>query len=329
MRFAVDVNALQNPYPQDASRQWAVSRNPRQTVSFGREDLELLRGAIDTHVHAAPDVAPRIMDEMETALEAKKMGMRGLIFKSGYTVNAGRMLYVNKAVPEVKSIGGVVLNPPVGGLNPYAVETTIKLGGRIVWMPTIFSEEHFRYLRRKDALLPYVTMAKKTKMPEKGLTIVDGDDGILPEVEEILGLIADANVILATGHLSPKEIRLLVDEAFKRNVKKIVITHPQNAIPNLSLEEQVELAEKGAYLEHCFLETSPMWRNASIEDIAASIEKATPERCVLATDFGQIHHPPPPEGLRMFIRSLLEVGVGYEDIEKMVKHNPAKLLDLD
>jgi predicted metal-dependent TIM-barrel fold hydrolase len=112
-------------------------------------------------------------------------------------------------------------------------------------------------------------------------------------------------------------------------VKKILVTHPHNEVPSLSLEVQLEFARKGAYLEHCFLPTTPMFFNARIQDVIEVIRKAGPERCVIATDFGQVFNPSPAEGLRMFILGLMNQGITREEIDIMVRKNPAKLLGLD
>lgn len=286
--------------------------------------MEVLEGAIDLHFHATPDLHDRLLDEVEIAKEARAAGMRALLSKAHYGINAARMYYVNKAVPGIHTFGGVVLNPAVGGLNPAAVEAAIKFGGKEVWMPSIFSEAHIKHFRGT-----YKTMPGKVKWPEKGLSILDREGNLLPAVKEILDMIAEANIILGTSHCSAEESRVLIDEALRRGVKKILITHPHNEVPNLSREVQLEFTQKGAYLEHCFLPTTPMFFNARIHDVIEVIRLVGPERCVLATDFGQVFNPSPVEGLRMFILSLMNQGITSAEIDIMVRRNPAKLLDLD
>jgi hypothetical protein len=285
---------------------------------------ELMDGAIDLHLHATPDLQARILDEIDLAREARNAGMRALLSKCHYAMNSDRMYYVSKAVSEVEAFGGVVLNTPVGGLNPSAVEAAIKYGGKAVWMPSIFSDAHIRHF--SDT---YRAMPGPVSLPEKGITVIDKDGKLLPVVNEILEMVAEADIILSTSHLSMKEQRLVVREARKAGVKKILITHPHNEVPDLSLEEQVELVEMGAILEHCFLPTMPMFVNARIDDIIEVINRVGPENCVMATDFGQIFHPSPVEGMRMFISSLLAKGMSPEAIEIMVKKNPSKLLGLE
>jgi hypothetical protein len=286
--------------------------------------MEVLEGAIDLHFHATPDLHDRLLDEVEIARDAREAGMKAVLSKAHYGINASRMYYVSKAVPGIHTFGGVVLNPAVGGLNPSAVEAAIAFGGKEVWMPSIFSDAHIKHFKGT-----YGTMPGRVKWPEKGISILDSEGKLLPTVKEILDMIAGANIILGTSHCSAEESRILIDEAFRRGVKKILVTHPHNEVPSLSLEVQLEFARKGAYLEHCFLPTTPMFFNARIQDVIEVIRKAGPQRCVLATDFGQVFNPSPVEGLRMFILGLMNQGITREEIDIMARKNPAKLLGLD
>lgn len=286
--------------------------------------MDVLEGAIDLHFHASPDLHDRLLDEIEIAHEAREAGMRALLYKDHYGINANRMYYVRKAVPGIHAFGGVVLNPSVGGINPHAVEAAIAFGGKEVWMPSIFSDAHISHFRGTYAALP-----GRVRWPEKGVSILDGDGKLLPEMKEVLDMIAQADIILGTSHCSVEESRILVDEAFRRGVKKILITHPHNEIPNLPLADQLEFARKGAYLEHCFAVTTPMFFNARIQDLVEAIRKAGPDRCVLASDLGQVCNPSPVEGLRIFVLGLMSLGITREEIDTMVRKNPAKLLGLD
>lgn len=285
---------------------------------------DVLEGAIDLHFHAAPDLHDRPLDEIEIARDARKAGMRALLSKDHYGINASRMHYVNKAVPGIHAFGGVVLNPAVGGLNPSGVEAAIAFGGKEVWMPSIFSDAHIRHFGGTYAALP-----GKVKWPEKGISVLSAEGKLLPVVKEILDMIAQADIILGTSHCSEEESRILLDEAVRRGVKKVLITHPHNVVPNLSLESQLEFARKGAYLEHCFAATTPRFFNARVQDVYEVIREAGPERCVIATDLGQIGNPSPVEGLRTFIVELMNLGMTREEIDVVVRRNPAKLLGLD
>jgi hypothetical protein len=81
-----------------------------------------LRGLIDFHTHAAPDVFGRAVDDEELASLAAGREMEAVVFKSHVTITADRAWLCRKHVPGVKIFGGVTLNRAVGGLNPQAVE---------------------------------------------------------------------------------------------------------------------------------------------------------------------------------------------------------------
>jgi hypothetical protein len=281
-------------------------------------DWELIAGSIDMHCHAAPDFHPRIADELELLRDARSHGMRGIVSKSHYSPNASRLNLVNSQVDGARCYGGIVLNPPVGGLNPCAVETSIRFGGKVVWMPSFYSREHLRCFPQFKGVV---------QGPADGITILK-DGGLAQEMHEILDLIANNNVILGTSHCSKEEIAVLVEQATKHKVKKIVVTHPYCPVPDLSLAEQEELVRKGAFLELCLYTAMPISGKVSIQDFARTIKKVGADHVVLATDFGQPFHPTPAEGMRLFCTSLLAVGVHKEEIDTMTKKNPSYLLDL-
>jgi len=283
-----------------------------------RRDSDILHKAVDMHVHAAPDLHPRLMNELEVLEDAKTYGLRAIVSKSHYCMNSDRTALISSMIEGIQCFGGVVLNPSVGGLNPAAVEAAIRYGGKEIWMPSFYTKAHFENFPAMKAMV-------KARM--EPITILQ-DGKILPEVHEILDLIAQADVILGTSHCSGEELKVLVPEAFKQGVKKVVITHPHNWVPNLSLEQQKELAEQGAYLELCLYSAMPISDRATIHDFARSIKTVGPDRVVLATDFGQPYHPTPGEGMRIFCENLLAVGIDRRDIEIMIRENPAYLLDL-
>src|SRR5438067_1280976 len=168
-----------------------------------------LTGTIDFHLHTAPDVRPRKLDDFEAARQAAARGMRAILLKSHVTLTADRAALAEQAVPGVRVFGGLALNAPVGGLNPAAVEIALAMGAAQIWMPTESAA------------------AEPQPKPAPGLSIL-GEAGLKPEVLAILRLIAEHNAILGTGHLSPAEIIQLVPAARDAGVRKIVITHPEH-----------------------------------------------------------------------------------------------------
>ncbi len=294
-----------------------------------RKDLNLLKGAIDLHVHSAPDLFNRSLDHIELAEQAREAHLRAVVLKCHFSMTPFRAYLAKKVVGgEVDIFGGIVLNQFVGGLNPFAVDVAIKAGAKIVWMPTISSKNHLRYYGGQVYNAQKMTKGMLKPLKE-GISPLDRRGELLPEAKEILDMVAEADIILATGHLSAKESEILVREAKEIGVKKILINHPEFEVVNMSMEDQKKMAKMGAYLEHTFLQLTPMWHTLSPDAFAEIIGKVGTEHSILATDLGQIHNPPPVEGMRVFIQILLEKGMNPQDIEIMVKKNPAKLLNLE
>ncbi|MCF8143958.1 MAG: hypothetical protein K9N21_08575 [Deltaproteobacteria bacterium] len=295
---------------------------------------DLMVGACDFHIHAGPDVAPRQQDLVEVATDACESGMRVLAFKDHNTATADRVNLAKKFVPDsVTLIGGIVLNYAVGGFNPEAVEQALLLGAKIVWMPSMDASltiEKVHVSQETPWLLPFV----KLRQPEKGLSVLNqwpsGDD-IRSEVKEILKLIAEKNAILDTCHLSAHECALLIDEALNIGVERIIVTHPNCSVNPMTIDEQKELAAKDdrIYLNYAFLPCMPLFDRQHPKRIAEMMDAVGFDRCLIFSDFGQMVNPPPVEGYKMFIASLLAVGVGIEDIKKVASRNPGRLLNLD
>jgi stage V sporulation protein SpoVS len=293
------------------------------------EELDLLNGAYDLHVHTGPDVLARKLDDLDMAERIKKAGMKGYGIKSHYFCTAERAKLVNKAHPEIKAIGAISLNHSVGGLNPMAVEMAARDGAKIVWMPTFdAANEHAHFEKFKPEKLPYwaklfLEMKEQGKMPD-GITILE-DSSLKKSVLEILDIIAHYNMILATAHLSKQEIFALVREAVNRNIKKIVVTHPNFPSVHLSKEEQKQLAELGAYMEYCF--TTPHSKKTTWEEVYEQIRYVGPERSILSTDLGQPDGPFPEEGLLTFVTNLLKNGFKAEEVRRMTIENTGYLAE--
>ncbi len=272
---------------------------------------EFIKGAYDLHVHSSPDIVPRKKNDIELAREAKDAGMRGILIKNHYVETSSRAALVKEVVNDISVYGGIVLNLSIGGLNPYAVEISLKLGAKEVWMPTVDSLNHRCKSGKKD-----------------GLYVLDEKGRLKKEVYEILELIATFNVILGTGHLSTPEIFVLVDEAAKLKVRKILITHPEFWITSISVEKQIELRKKGVFFERCYYSsTLSSDRKVEFNQIIDHINKVGFESTIISTDLGQKGNPNPVEGLKIVVSNLLKAGVAACKIKKMVRDNPRYLIE--
>jgi hypothetical protein len=221
---------------------------------------------------------------------------------------------VRKEVPGIEIFGGIALNRTVGGVNPAAVDrmTRVKGGwGRVVWMPTFDAENQVRYAKENR---PYVPVSRNGKL--------------LPEVLVVLSIIAKQNLTLATGHSSPDEDLMLIREAKRAGVKRIVVTHAMLPPVRMTVEQMQEAAKLGAYLEFVYNALIGPNKVFEIEEYAAAIRKVGPEHCILSSDLGQAGNPLHPDGLAVFFRALQAQGFSGQEIDRMSKMNPARLLGL-
>jgi hypothetical protein len=286
---------------------------------------ELLRGAYDTHMHISPDVVERKIDDITLARRFAELGMDGFVLKSHYGSTAERASVVRAAVPETNALGAIALNRAVGGINPLAVEIAAREGARTVWLPTVDSvnESHERETP-PGAKVP-VWVKLQLDLREQGIEIppvpvVDENDGtVLPELREVLGVIARHNMLLATGHLSRDEIFAVLDAALEEGVRDIVITHPEFPSQDLSVDDQRALADKGALLERCF--TTPHTGKVTWERWIENIRATGPEHSVLSTDLGQVFNPPVEDGMALMVDRLLEAGFEDEEVYVMAVVN--------
>lgn len=290
---------------------------------------ELIQGAYDLHVHSAPDVMPRKMDDLEMAQRVLKSGMKGYAIKSHYFCTADRAKLLNTMYPEINLVGTISLNNTVGGLNPVAVELAARNGAKLIWMPTCDStneQEHFK--KSKHDKLPYWAKLQM-ELVEQGKTTTSIsilENGQLKKsVLEILETVAQYGMILTTGHLGKEETYALVKAAVNRKIKKIIITHPDFPSTYYSKEEQKELADLGAYMEHCF--TTPYTNKTTWENVFEQIRYVGPKNCTLATDLGQPANPYPDEGMLMFATKLVENGFTKEEVRQMTVINPTYLVE--
>ncbi len=277
--------------------------------------FELIKGAIDVHIHIPPDPnRRRRLTAYEVVSQAKEAGMRGVVLKSHDYVTTPVTYLLQQLVTGIEIFGGLALDEEVGGLNPHAVEMAGKIHTRIVWMPTFSSE----------------CDVKKRKLPGKGISILDSQGKILPVVTDILQRIKKYEMTLATGHISTAEIFALLDEAQRIGIQRTIITHPMSVSfgCSASLEEQKKMVRQGVFIEHCFIATMPTGDRTDPQRIADAMRAVGPEHCIMSTDFGQIFNPPPVEGMRMYVETMLRCGITEEEIITMVKRNPARALGL-
>lgn len=292
-------------------------------LRFNNQVLGLLEGAIDLHIHSAPDVYPRILNDVELAFQARDMGMRAIAIKNHFVPTADRA-QVASEVTGFQVFGGIALNLTIGGINVLAVDTALKLGARIVWLPTLHAR---RFLQNKSHV---AHLAGELGDDLQGIYLLNEDGSVKQELHPIFKLIADKDAILATGHVTPLEARAAVRDAAAAGVKKIVVTHPLASFLNYSVEEMKEMLDLGAtYLEHVYNDTTrqvahPITREALFEGIS----KIGADHCIMSTDSGQWLNPVPVQQMGIYIQDMLKFGLSERDIRTMVADNPARSLGI-
>lgn len=290
---------------------------------------ESLQGAYDLQVHVAPDVIERRIDDIDLAKEFLAHGLRGFVLKSHYIPTPERAKVVSKAIPGISAFGAITLNHSVGGINPVAVEIAGRSACKIVWMPTVdAANETAGRVDGPNTKLPFWANIQRELaaigIAPPPLSVLHANGEVSAATRTCLSLIAKYEMIVATGHLGRAEIFKLVRAAREAGVEKIVVTHAEFPSQNLSAEEQVELAEMGALIEHCF--TTMHTGKAPWDVVMASIRKVGVERCLLSTDLGQTINPPVAEGFALFAQRLLEGGFSVDQIRRMAVANPTSIV---
>jgi len=288
----------------------------------------IMTGAIDSHVHSGPGIFDRTGDSFDFARQARAYGMRAIVLKNHQGITSDRAMLVNKVIPDITILGGVVLNRYVGGINPHAVEIAIRFGAKIVWMPTQWAQHHINVFGKPEYKHMKQTAAV-ADVEKKGISIFDQNGKITPETIKVLEIIKKNNVALATGHLTKEEIIALVDEAYKMGIKKIILTHVTfRELWTWTVEEQKELIKKGVMIEHVALYSLKNRFLVSAKEVAYMINQVGYENVMISSDCGQMNIPYPAEGLRMFIRMLLEEGISEQALHYMLKDSHIKVLGL-
>lgn len=290
---------------------------------------ELVRGAVDYHIHVAPDFVDRRITDVALARRCLETGQAGFGLKSHYNPTAERAQVVAEAVEGVTVLGSITLNRSVGGLNPLAVEIAAREGARIVWFPTVSSvnEQHEVLQADPEGKVP-VWVKFELSLREAGLEcapvpVVDDRGALLPDAHEVLEVIARHGLVLCTGHLSRDEIFTLVDAAVEKGIEQIVVTHPEFPSQDISAADQIALADKGAVMERCF--TTTFTGKAPWERSFEATRAVGAERTVFSTDLGQKFNPPVEDGMALMADRFLEAGFAEDEVRTMAVANTRRL----
>ncbi|MGE0653271.1 MAG: DUF6282 family protein [Alphaproteobacteria bacterium] len=302
--------------------------NERGAAGGGDREAEiadLLVGAVDLHCHSGPAAFPRLLDHYEAMQDASAARFDAILYKDHFYPGMPHAILLEKLFPEakVRLFSGVALNNALGGINPHAVDHAVKLGGKIVWMPTFSAANHIDKSATETKNYP---KSANPMLPPIPLTVLDENDRLTAATNEVLDVIAAGDIILAGGHLNVREQKIMFAEAKRRGVKKMLVNHPTYVI-GCSDEDMLELTRMGVVLEHsiCML-IECKGRKHTPDEVAHLIRLVGVDSTVLGSDLGLVGMPRPVEGYREIVRILLDLQFSHDEIRKLVGGNARALL---
>jgi hypothetical protein len=315
---ALSVYYGQGPLLAQASPKahWEPYKAQKPTPSVDQKLADpVLAGAIDLHAHHGPDAYDRQWDAFEVVKLARERGLRAVVLKNHWTETAGLAQLIRKyGTQGIEVFGSVTLDTPVGGVNPMALRYMADVEGnwgRIVWMPTHDSEHEVNYYKE--------TRAK---------AVASRNGQLIPEVFEVLDLIKERNLTLATGHLTPAEVLMVMAEAKKRGITRIIVTHPMLGpqFTEMSLPQMQEAVKLGGAIE---ITAGTLFREGPARARATEAIKALGTQNVfVSSDSGLVGTPNHPDALAMAARVLRAAGLSEQDLNRMFKETPARLIGL-
>lgn len=285
----------------------------------------LLKGAVDLHIHSGPSLHPRKIDHIEALRAADAAGMRAILLKDHYypTMPIATMLNDNMD-KATKVLSAIVLNHPLGGLNPSAVDYALKQGARIVWMPTAHAKNHIEKTAT-DLKGKFPENQKKT-LEAEGMMLVDGKGVVLDEVKLILDLIAEADACVSAGHHHIDEAYPFYEEAKARGATRMFLNYP-TYVNGGTFEDITRLVGMGVRIEHSICMFIPstflLFDDAHLK---SAIDAAGVENTFFGSDLGQNGNPTPVEGMAQMIDLLAGLGFSDDDIVCMTSTNAAEFV---
>lgn len=269
-------------------------------------------------MHAKPDLYPRSYSDMELLEAGIRVQARAIVVKWHYGATAARALLCNEMLrrmdpePRTELYGSIVLNRYVGGINPYAVETALKLGARVVWMPTLDSRNE-----------------REQKGFSDGLACVENGH-VTVAVREVLKMVKEYGAALGTGHLDAQESLILVDTAKSMGIDRILVDHPEYWVTRMSMEEQLRLVrDYDVCIGRYYAQPMPDGGfHVNLPENLEAYRQIGYKNMVISTDGGQLANPHWEDAMRIYMQYFADRGVPVEHIDYMAKELPAKLLGL-
>ncbi len=288
----------------------------------------ILQGAIDPHVHSGPSIAARALDHLDLVRQMSEAGFAAVVTKDHDYAGVATAALITKHFPELRTkiFSSIVLNNVVGGMNPYAVEHTAAMGGKIVWMPTLAAENHLHWEKTVSWSHPASTQKMR---PAAAVPVLDANKQVLDDVKEIMDIVARNEMVLASGHLHISETWLVFEEAKRRGLSRLILTHPEEIV-GATLDDVRGIAAMGVHVEHslCMFLDGSKFQCRTQEELRAQIDAAGVNSTILCSDLGQTGVFTPLEGFRRGVGLCIDLGYADDEIHKMVSTNAARVLGL-
>ncbi|MGD9129157.1 MAG: DUF6282 family protein [Candidatus Woesebacteria bacterium] len=289
---------------------------------------QILNQAIDIHVH----VGDRSYDDgglkrQYTVSDLNKATKSFLVAKAHF------LPFVKE---ENKVLGSVTLN--FGMKAEQVLEASKHVSHRLtVWMPTLNAKAHQEAVKN-DPFWKKLFAGLKLGEP---ISVLNELRELSQETLKVLETIKKLDAILATGHLSQQEVKILVKEAIQSRISDIVLTHVSSRHNKLSIDQQQKLIALGkkkqtrVWSEHCAITWIDGKEGAYDikRDFVELIKKIGPKHCIISSDtgryIGDAKKPSlPNECLELFCQLLLNNGISLEDLSMMLIQNPKTLFKL-
>jgi len=286
--------------------------------------MDLIAGAWDAHVHAAPSLFPRWGTARELAEVCRQAGMAGIVLKSHHGSSVEIASAVGEGAPGLDVLGGVVLNGFVGGLNPFAVESCLALGGKVVWLPTLHAAAHGRVFGSLGTF-PF-QQARVARQPAAGIRLLDDRGRAQPSLTDILDVMNDQPAVLATGHASAEEVVGLAAHVRGRRLRiRLLLNHVFFKVPALSVDHLRALQSDTVWFEAAYFTISAKGV-LDVTQVAARLLALPDAQWVMVSDSGQPTNPRSPDALAEFARGLIDAGLDATRVRRMLADEPRRLL---
>ncbi|MBI2317532.1 MAG: hypothetical protein HYU75_11145 [Betaproteobacteria bacterium] len=285
-------------------------------------DYRCLDGVVDFHMH----VGFARIDPLAQLKLASRAGMRGMVFKISQFPTVELARTTNRAVREwadregvrpAEAFGGLVLGPMVGGINLRLARRVIAIGGRVVWLPVLESAQHLEHARGLS----------REEARRQG-TYVLADGRLIPEVVELVKIVADQDVALSLGHLGPEEMMAVAEEIDKVGFKKGFVDHPFDPPLQLSEQSVYDLVRAGLNLNWTMFELS-QWCGIDPRAMEQVTRKVGADRVTLSSDAFFAAAPDSVEGMRLIVETFRSFGFSADEMRKMQGLNACRLLGVE